>query len=58
MNENRRKRCNKELMRQSANLDPLLFVSIRRLNWNVHVNRMDSKREVSQVYKIILREVD
>jgi len=51
VNENWRKLCNKELMRQSGNLDLLSFVGIRLLNWNVHVNRMDNKRTVSQEFK-------
>jgi hypothetical protein len=38
-------------MRQTGNLDLLSFVGIRLLNWNVHVNRMDNKRTVSQEFK-------
>ena len=51
MNENWRKRCNIELMQLSENLDIRSFVNTRRLNWNVHVNIMDTKRKVSQVFK-------
>jgi len=47
VNENWRKRYNKVLMRD---LDILLFVRISRLSWISHVNRMDSKRKVSQVF--------
>jgi len=45
-------------MQLFGNLDLLSFVRVRRLNWIGHVNRMDSKSEVSQVFKVILREVD
>jgi hypothetical protein len=38
-------------MRESGDLDVHSFVSIRRLNWNVHVNTMDTKRKVSQEFK-------
>jgi hypothetical protein len=33
-----------------GDLDILSFVRISQLNWIVHVNRMDSKRKVSQVF--------
>jgi len=32
-----------------GDLDVLSFVRVGRLNWIGHVNRMDSKRKVSQV---------
>jgi hypothetical protein len=56
--ENLRKRYNKELMQPFVDLDALSFVRINRLNWIGHVNRMHSKRNVSQLFKTILREVD
>jgi len=58
INENWRKRYNEEFMQLFGNLDVLSFVRVCRLNWIGHVNRMDSKSEVNQVFKIILREVD
>jgi hypothetical protein len=36
----------------------LSFVRIIWLNWIGQVNRKDSKGKVSQVFEIILREVD
>ena len=50
MNENWRKRHNKVLMQLVRDLDVLSFVRISRLNWISHVNRMGSKRQVSQVF--------
>ena len=37
-------------MQLFGDLDVLSFVRISRLNWIGHVNRMDSKRKVSQVF--------
>ena len=37
-------------MQLVRDLDILSFVRISRLNWISHVNRMDSKRKVSQVF--------
>jgi len=48
--DNCRKRCNKELKQLLGDLDILSFVIISRWNWIGHVNRMDSKRKVSQVF--------
>ena len=39
-------------------LDLLSFVRISRLNWIGHVNRMHSKRKLSQLFQTLLREVD
>jgi len=50
VNENWRKRYNKELMQLFGDLDILSFVRISWLKWIGHVNRMDSKRKVSQVF--------
>ena len=50
LNENRRKRYNKELLHLFGDLDILSFVRISRLNCIGHVNRMDRKRQVSQVF--------
>jgi hypothetical protein len=50
VNENWRKRYNKELMQLFGDLDILSFVRINQLKWIGHVNRMDSKRKVSQVF--------
>ena len=38
-------------MHMFGDLDILTFVRISRLNWIGRVNRMDSKRKVSQVLK-------
>jgi hypothetical protein len=48
VNENWRRRCNKELTQLCGDLDMLSFVRISLLNWIGRVNRMDSKRKVSQ----------
>jgi hypothetical protein len=40
---------NKELVQMFGDLDTLSFVWISQLNWTGHVNRMDSKRKLSQV---------
>jgi len=48
--ENWRKRYSKELMQLFGDLDILSFVRIIWLNWIGHVNRMDSKIKVSQVF--------
>ena len=37
-------------MRPCGDLDVLSFVRISQLNWIGHVNRIDSKRKVSQVF--------
>ena len=50
LNENWRKRCNKETMQLFGELDILLFVRISRLDWIGRVNRMDRKGIVSQVF--------
>ena len=44
VNENCRKRYNKELMQLFGDLDMLSFVRISRLRWIGHVNRLDSKK--------------
>jgi len=49
VNENWRKRYNKELLQLLGDLDTLPFARISQLNWLAHVNRKDSKRKVSQV---------
>jgi len=41
VNENWRKRYNKELMQLFGDLDILSFVRISRLNWIRHVNRLN-----------------
>ena len=51
VNENCRRRYSEELMQLFGDLDILSFVRINRLNWIGHVNRMDSKRKVSEVFK-------
>jgi hypothetical protein len=50
VNENWRKRHNKELMQPFGDLDIPSFVSISRLNWIGQVNMKDSKRKVSQMF--------
>jgi len=50
LNENWRKRYNKELLQLFGDLDMLSFVRISRLNWIGDVNRMDSKRKASQAF--------
>ena len=50
MSENWRERYNKESMQLFGDRDTLSFVRVGRLNWIGHVNRMDSKRKVSQVF--------
>jgi hypothetical protein len=50
VNENWRKRYSKVFMQLVRGLDILSFVRISRLNWISHINRMDSKRKVSQVF--------
>ena len=55
VNENLRKRYNKELMQPFGDLDILSFVRlyllsyvrISLLNWIGHINKMHSKRKVS-----------
>jgi hypothetical protein len=58
VNENWRRRNNKELLQMFGDLDILSFVRISRLNWIGHVNRMDTKRKVNTVLTIILTEID
>jgi hypothetical protein len=48
--ENWRKRYNKELMQLFGDFDILSFLRVTRWNWIGHINRMDSKRKVSQVF--------
>ena len=50
MNKNCRKRYNKVIMQLVRGLDILSLVRISPLNWTSHVNRMGSKRKVSQVF--------
>ena len=50
VNENWTRRYNKELMQLFRDLDTLLFVRIRRLNWIGRVKRMYSKRKVIQIF--------
>ena len=50
VNENWRKQSNKELIQQLEDLDTVPFVKIISLNWIGYVYKMDSKREVSQVF--------
>jgi hypothetical protein len=47
VNENWRKRYNKELMHLFGDLDMCSSGRISRLNWIGHGNRMHSKRKVS-----------
>jgi len=55
VNANWRNRYNKELIWLFVDLDILSFVRTSRLNRICHLNRMSSKRKVSQVFN---REVD
>ena len=50
VNDNWRKRYNKELMQLFGDLFILSFVRITVWNWFGHVNGMDSKMKASQVY--------
>jgi hypothetical protein len=50
VNKNWRNGYNKELMQPFGDLDILSFVRISRLNWIGHVNRMDRKRTVIQIF--------
>jgi len=50
VNESLRKRYNKKFMQLCGDVDILSFVRISRLNWIGHVNRIDSKRKVIQIY--------
>ena len=47
-------------MQLFGNLGILSFVRVSRLNWFGHGNRMEGKRNVSQVFdnRLFLREVD
>jgi hypothetical protein len=49
VNENWRKRYNKELLQLLGDLDVISFARISQLNWLGHVNRKGSKRKRSQV---------
>jgi hypothetical protein len=49
-NENWREQCNKELLQLFGDLDILPYARIIWLNWIGHVNRMYSKRKVSQSF--------
>jgi hypothetical protein len=51
VNEYWRKRCNEELKQRFGDLDTLSFVRTSQLNCVGHVNRMDSTRKVSQVFR-------
>ena len=48
--ESWRKRYNEELIKLFGDLDILSYIGIRRMNWIDQVNRMDSKRNVNQVF--------
>jgi hypothetical protein len=50
LNENWRKRYKKESVQLFGDLDILSFVRVSLLNWIGRVNRMDSKRIVSQIF--------
>jgi hypothetical protein len=50
VNENWRKQYNTELMQLFGHLDILSLVRISQLNRTGHVNEMDSKRKVNQVF--------
>ena len=45
-------------MKLFADLDVLSYVRVSQLNWIGHVNRMEGKRKVSQVFNINPKEVD
>jgi hypothetical protein len=45
-----RRRYNNKLMSLYGDLDIVLFIRINRLRWIGHVNRMDNKRMVYQVF--------
>jgi hypothetical protein len=45
-------------MQLFGDLDILSFVRINQLKWIGHVNRMDSKRKVSQVFNNNPRDID
>jgi hypothetical protein len=49
VNENGRKRYNKELLQLLGDLNILSFARISQLNWLGHVNIKDNKRKVSHV---------
>ena len=51
VSENWRKRYNKELMQLSGDLEMLSF-------FKININKMDSKRKVSQVFSNISKEDD
>jgi hypothetical protein len=50
LNENWRKRYKKEAVQHFGDLDILSFVRVSLLNWIGRLNRMDSKRIVSQIF--------
>jgi hypothetical protein len=49
-NGNWRKRYNKELMQLFGDFGTLSFIGISMLNGIDHVNRMDSKKNISQIF--------
>jgi len=66
VNEDLRKRYNKELMQPFGGLDILSFVrlcllsyvTISWLNWIGHINIIHTKRKVSQLFKTVFWEVE
>lgn len=48
--ESWRKRYNEESIKLFGDLDILSYIRIRRMNWIDQVNRMNSKRNVNQVF--------
>jgi hypothetical protein len=58
VNENWRKRYNKELMRLFGDLDILSFVRISRLNGIGRANRVASKKNYVKYLIIIPREIE
>ena len=50
VNGNWKKRYSEELMQVFGELSILSFVRISRLNWICHINRIDTKRKVGQVF--------
>ena len=57
VNENWRKRYNRELIQMFGDLGTLSCVRISRLEWTGHVNRIYSKSKLKYL-TIILRRVD
>lgn len=50
MNENWRKRYNKQLMQLFGDSDKHSIVRVSQLNWIGHVKRTDSKRKISEIF--------